>query len=424
LTTEDRLRVESIGRAGETRMSGRWLRAVYIVGMTLVLLVVANRLVRTLDLNPMTVAQNKALMFLGPRTADDPVYSPLPENRRERLSILFTGNSQTYSVMDFSQGESNMITSLSDILNNGVETSSSRFPVRYGSEGNLRMSELLIKSADAVVASERRPDVLICSIVLDGLRWVDARAELTQHAKDPDIRRELDRLVGNQSEFPLATRVIESMATTAEVESGDEPQALQAGVQPKEVFQAGKKSAKGFSAARAEDWLQGRLDESVPLFGKRRMMYTEFIYYYIAARNAVFRLDTSTRRPIPQGLYQTNMQLVELTLRYLREHGVHAVLYFAPVRPIEPNPYVPADIERFRQDLPAVCARQEAVCFDYSNLVPEEMWTKYPNYIPGQAGQRDYAHFTGRAHRKVAEQLASDLGPYLNRWLNQKAQQK
>jgi len=424
LTTEDRLRVESIGRAGETRMSGRWLQAIYVVGMTVLLLIGANRLVRSLDLNPMTVAQNKALMFLGPRTADDPVYSPLPDNRRERVSILFTGNSQTYSVMDFSPGESNMITSLSDILNDGLETASSKFPIRYGSEGNLRMSELLIKSADAVVASGHRPDVLICGIVLDGLRWVDARAELTQHAKEPDIRRELDTLVANKAEFPLATRVIESMASTADVESGDEPQALQPGVQPKEVFQAEKKLAKGFSAARAEDWLQMRLDESVPLFGKRRMMYTAFIYYYVTMRNAVFRLDTSTRRPIPQGLYQTNMQLVELTLRFLREHGVHAVLYFAPVRPIEPNPYSPADIERFRHDLPAVCARQGAVCFDYSNLVPEEMWTKYPTYIPGQAGQRDFAHFTGRGHRKVAEQLASDLGPYLNRWLNQKTQQK
>jgi hypothetical protein len=392
--------------------------------MTVLLLMVANFMVRKLDLNPMTVAQNKALMFLGPRTADDPVYSSLPENRPDRLSILFTGNSQTYSVMDYSPGESNMITSLSDILNGGVETSSAKFPVRYGSEGNLRVSELLIKSVDAVNASSRKPDVLIGSMVLDGLRWVDARAELTQHAKDPQMRKELDALVNSRSDFPLATRVIDSMSTTADVESDDQPQALQPGVQPKDVFQSGNTSTKRVSAARAEDWLQSRLDSSLALFGKRRMMYTLFIYYYLAARNGLFRLDTSTRRPIPQGMYQTNMQLLELTLQYLREHGVHAVLYFAPVRPIEPNPYNPPDIERFRRDLPAVCARQGATCFDYSNLVPEEMWTKYPTYIPGQAGQRDFAHFTGKAHRRVAEQLASDLAPYLRKWSEEKARGK
>ena len=425
MTNEDTLSIESLDRPGtSTRVSARWARAIYVVGMTVVLLFSANLLVRRLDLNPMTVAQNKALMFLGPRTTDDPVYSPLPENRSDRLSILFTGNSQTYSVMDYSPGESNMITSLSDILNGGVETANARFPVRYGSEGNLRVSELLIKSADAVNASGRRPDILICSMVLDGLRWVDARAELTQRAKDPQMHKELDALVSGRSDFPLATGVINSMANTADIESGDQPQALQPGVQPKEVFQSESKYNKRFSAARAENWLQSRLDASVPLFAKRRMMYTLFIYYYLAARNGLFRLDTASRRPIPQGMYETNMQLLELTLLYLREHKVHTVLYFAPIRPIEPNPYNPPDIERFRRDLPALCARQGATCFDYSNLIPEEMWTKYPTYIPGQSGQRDFAHFTGRAHRKVAEQLASDLAPYLRKWSEEKVREK
>jgi hypothetical protein len=402
-----------------------WGRAVYVTAATFLLLVAANIWARKLDLNPMTVAQNKNLMFLGPRTSTDPVYSSLPANAKDRVSILFTGNSQTYSVMDYSPGDSNMITLLSDRLNGGVETPSAQFPVRYGAEGNLRMSELLIKSADAVSAAERHPDVLICSIVLDGLRWVDARAEIAQRSKDPAIRQELDALIRANPQFPLADRVVESMAASADVQSDDQPQALQVGVQPKEVFQAGPpKSERAFSAARAEDWLQSKLDASIPLFAKRRMMYGLFIYYYLATRNAFLRLDTATRRPIPKGMYDTNVQLLELTLQYLREHGVHAVLYFAPIRPIEPNPYNPPDIERFRQDLPALCARQGAVCFDYSNLVPEEMWTNYPNYIPGQSEQRDFAHFTGRGHRRMAEQLASDLGPYLRAWRNQKLQQK
>ena len=92
-----------------------------------------------------------------------------------------------------------------------------------------------------------------------------------------------------------------------------------------------------------------------------------------------------------------------------------------PIRPIEPNPYDPADIVRFRQDLPDLCARQNAVCFDYSNLVPENMWTVYQDNEPtGKTGQLDYAHFTARAHRKVAEQLTSELIPYLRQWLAEK----
>src|SRR5262249_57338005 len=124
--------------------------------------------------------------------------------------------------------------------------------------------------------------------------------------------------------------------------------------------------------------------------------YGLLVSFYETQRNRVFRIDTSTRRPIPGETYRTNLQLIEMALAYLREHGVHAVVYFAPVRPVEPNPYDPADIARFRQDLSGMCNRQSAICLDYSNLVPEEMWTVYQDNEPtGKQGQRDYAHFTG-----------------------------
>ena len=400
-------------------------RVAYVITATLLLLAGVNLWARKLDLNPMTVAQNKNLMFLGPRSENDPVYSRLPVNGRERLSILFMGNSQTYSIMDFTPGDSNMITSLSDLLNEGQETSSSKLPVRYGSEGNLRMSEFLVKSVDAVVDSEHRPDVVLCGIVLDGLRWVDARAELAQRTSVPAIHQELTKLVSSDPQNPQAARVVEGMFAAPKVETGEQTQSLEIGVQPHEVWQSdAPDQEKGLSATRVENWFQTRLDTALPLFAKRRMFYTLFITYYLASRNALLGLNTSTRRPISPGMYQTNLQLIEMTFKYLREHNVHAVVYFAPIRPTEPNPYSPPDIARFRQDLPAICARQGAVCLDYSNLVPEEMWTNYPDYIPGQAQQRDFAHFTGRGHRRVAEQLASDLSPYLQAWRTQKLQQK
>jgi hypothetical protein len=397
-------------------------RAVYTVGVTALLVFFVNLQVRKLEIDPMKAAQDSKLMFLGPRSPSDPVYSPVPPNTRDHVSILFTGNSQTYSIMDYSPGESNMITLLSDMLNNGQETASAEFPVRYGAEGNLRMSELLIKSADAVVASDHRPDVLICGVVLDGLRWADARAEIAQRSRLPAIHSDLDAVIKERPDLTLAARVVESMRASPDVQANATPHALETGVQPKEVFQnATHDSTVSWSPSAVEDRLEAALDRHVPLFAKRRMMYTYFIDHYLAARNALLHLDTSTRRAMPQGMYQANLQLIELSLEYLRRHGVHAVFYLAPIRPIEPNPYEPRDVERFRVDFLQICARQQATCFDYSNLVPESMWTNYPQYIPGQSGQRDYAHFTGRGHQRVATQLAQDLRPLLTAWRAQKS---
>src|SRR5262245_38880786 len=125
------------------------LRAGYVATTTLLLVAGVNLWIRNLNTNPLTVAQNARVMFTGPRDQADPVYASLPASDSQQLSILYIGNSQSYAIMDYQPGELSMITSLSDILNGGRETSASQFPVRHGSEPNLRMSEVLVKSVTA-----------------------------------------------------------------------------------------------------------------------------------------------------------------------------------------------------------------------------------------------------------------------------------
>jgi hypothetical protein len=385
-------------------------RAGYVATATLLLLLATSFWVRSLDTNPLTIAQNQRVMFTGSRDKNDPVYSPLPVNSPDRLSILFIGNSQSFAIMDYSPGDQCMITSLSDMLNGGTETETAQFPVRYGSLPNLRMSEVLIKSVNGVADTQHRPDVVLVGVVLDGLRVLEARSELVQTAGTSTVSGELTTLVQCSPEFPLAIPEVKTLSAAPETQAGAPQSQTTAGLQGR------------LNPGTAEDRLEAKLDRSIPLFGKRKEMYALLVRLFEAQRNAFLKIDTSSRRPIANAAYQTNLQLIEMTLKYLREHNVHPVLYFAPIRPVEPNPYVPADIARFRQDFLALCARQGSLCLDYSNLVPEEMWTVYQDNEPtGKTGQRDYAHFTARAHQKVAAQLMADLLPHLRDWLSEKS---
>ena len=385
------------------------LRAGYQIGLVVLVLFTAGLGASREKIDPLTAAQNERVMGGGPRREGDPVYADLPVNQPERLSIYYTGNSQVYAIMDYAPGDATMVAYFSDLLNDGWEQPTSRFAVRIGSEPNLRMSELLLKSVLLAVDTEHRPDVIVAGIVLDGLRWIDARQTLAVQANRSYVRPLLSALVQMSPDLPAARRVVQEM-----MQGGDSASAESSDVQAEEAT-----AYHGPVTESLERWLKIQLGASIPVFRERRHLHEQFILYYTVWRNRVLGINTATPRVISPGMYQTNLELIEMTLRFLSERGVYAVFYFAPIRPIEPNPTQPDDVARFRNDLRTMCARYDVVCLDYSNLVPEEMWTNYSE-DGMHRGERDFAHFTARAHRYLAEQLVTDVLPHLESWLSQK----
>ncbi len=89
------------------------------------------------------------------------------------------------------------------------------------------------------------------------------------------------------------------------------------------------------------------------------------------------------------------------------------ILYLGPIRPIQPNRNTPEDIARFRKDIPTLCRAYKATCLDYTDLIPPDLWTNYPDEDIAAGGQLDFAHFTGAGHRLLAERLIADVGPLL-----------
>ncbi len=111
-----------------------------------------------------------------------------------------------------------------------------------------------------------------------------------------------------------------------------------------------------------------------------------------------------------------------MAFRFARQNGIQVVVYLAPIRPIQPNPNLPAEVAKFRRDLPLLCSKYGVTCFDYTDAVEEKLWTNYPDNEAGVENQRDYAHFTGAAHRLIAEKLFGALEPMLPAWQKTRSQ--
>lgn len=334
------------------------------------------------------------------------ILADLPPNRPDRLSVLYVGNSQTMAIMDMQPGDRIVAAWLASLLNGGGEEA---FAVRFASEANLTMSELLIKTIVAALDPSRRADVEIVGIVLDGLRWVEARGDLVKLGESLGFHEEVRRLLANGPPLPAAARAVEGLVQRAGAAS--EPERGAAATPGRDVR----------PAARIERQLQDRAEKLVPLFRARRDLLGRLNLQYTTLRNWAFGFKTTTRRPIAPALYATNLELIELTLRFLRERGIKPIIYVAPMRPLEPNPYVPEDVDRFRADLARLCQGYGAIYLDYSRVIPEPLWTNYPESDrSGVGGQPDFAHFTGKAHRVLAERLVTDVGPMLHSWLAHK----
>lgn len=399
----------------------------YVPGTVVVLLIGVNIVVsRMTPVDPMVAGQNARLSFQAGGRVGDPtvrltplagvqgeptkataaILAELPANHRDSLSILYIGNSQTMAIMDMEPGDRIVPAWLVELLNDG--RGDEPFAVRLASEANLTMSELLIKSIVAALEPSRRPDVEIVGIVLDGLRWVEARAELVTLAGSPAVREHVRRALAAGPPLPAAARSLETLArsdgTAARAERDDATT---------------RRDERAID--RAERRLQRWSETNITLFGARRNLLGAINLKYTELRNWAFGFRTTTKRPIAPALYATNLELIELTLRFLHQQGIRAVFYVAPIRPRDPGPYVAEDVERFRRELARLCERYGAVYADYTRVIPGNLWTNYPDSDrSGVGGQPDFAHFTGRAHRQLAERLAADIGPRLRTWLAQK----
>lgn len=406
------------------------LRRIYVpVASTLLFLVVGNAMAfRVSNFNALTANQNarlafqtrdetKSLKISGLSSSEMSLASSVLNRDKApsagRPQLLYIGNSQTMAIMDRQPGDLTSPQWLQVLLAQRAKASSSSnfVEVRLGSFPNITPTETLI---ELVAAHENRPghvDKLVLCSVLEEMRNVGVRDEVEKMARRAPVAAELARLAKQnpdlrEAQVPLRPYIgAKSTSSSSSSSAGSSSNAA-----PTATVAASGQSSTDFTAP-----LETRLQdgaERLPIFAQRTNLYGQAYSLFYAFRNRLAGINSSSPRPVPPGDYATNLQLLELTLRYARSQKIPVTVYLSPIRPIQPNPNVASDVARFRRDVPALCKRLNAVCLDYLDIVPEKLWTNYTD-AEGQGGQRDFAHFTGAAHKLVAEKLITDVGDRL-----------
>jgi hypothetical protein len=388
----------------------------YVPVTSLILVLVLAHWLHTAAFDPLIAAQNERIRFQtggeasnnsAGLTAAELVLaeSVLKKGRTpdaKHTELLYIGNSQTVAIMDQAPGD--MITPqwLQVLLarqNTPQKNSEGAKPieVNLGSLPNITAPELLIQLVAAGERSPRQADILIVAAVLEEFRGLGIREEVAELASAPEVKTRLHSLVEQGSDLPTVRTSLQTLLNQS-VSSAELPLTTNSSDSP--------------YAKRLEQRLQ-KSSESIPLFADRDNLRAQVALSYHEWRNRLLGITTASVRPVPESSYRASLEMIELAFRYAQLAKIKVVLYLAPIRPIQPNPNLPSDVARFRRDLPTLCQKYGAKCLDYVDLVPEKLWTNYPDYTVGSKGERDYAHFTGAAHKLLAEKLMADAWPQL-----------
>ncbi|HKQ63019.1 MAG TPA: hypothetical protein VJS92_17135, partial [Candidatus Polarisedimenticolaceae bacterium] len=302
--------------------------------------------------------------------------------------LLYVGNSQSMAIMDAEPGDLTSPQWLQLLLD---RSGPPPVDVRIGSQPNLTQTESLVLLVAAVQQGRPPLDLFLGAQVLEEYRDLGVREEIARRVADPAVAAVLARLVRDNPDLPAACAALEPLL--------------------RQRHEGGERPARGW-AARLDRAVNGAA-ERLPLFAERRELRTHIGLSFYAWRNRLLGIHSSTARPVPEATFRSSLELLELILRYARERQIGVALYLAPIRPIQPNPNLAGDVARFRRELPGLAARYGVACVDYVDLVPEALWTNYPDEVEGTSGERDFAHFTGPAHRRLAEALRRDLAAWL-----------
>lgn len=389
----------------------------YVPVVSLVLVLALAYSLHTSAFDPLVASQNQRIRFQtggessGNSNGLTPTEVSLAESVLEKhrgvpdgkhTELLYIGNSQTIAIMDPKPGDLvspqwlQVLLARQNTASPKNSDSVKPIEVNLGSLANITAPELLIELVSAGERSPRQVDTLIASVVLEEFRGLGVRDEVAELAAAPETNARLCSLAELGRDLTSAHNSLHAL-----LESGAASR---------------NGSTLAVSHASYAQRLEGRLQhssESIPLFADRDNLRAQVALGYHEWRNRLLGINSASIRPVPEAPYRASLEMIELALRYAQSAKIQVFLYLAPIRPIQPNPNLPGDVAKFRRDVPALCKRYNVKCLDYVDLVPENLWTNYPDYAVGTEGQRDFAHFTGAAHKLVAEKLIADVGAQL-----------
>jgi hypothetical protein len=272
--------------------------------------------------------------------------------------------------------------------------------VRVGATPGMHIAEMLLRTIGASEQNPRQSDVVVADLALAEFREVGVRDEISALATKPEVNSALRSLTSANPDLADAGKMLRPL-----LESREQP--------------AANSSADESLASRLEDSLQ-RGAEKWSFVAQRERLVAIGLLRYAQWQHRLLHITSDTRIPTHSEPYRTNLQLLELLMRFAKARDIHPIFFFGPVRDLEPNPDDPHDLTRMRQDITGLCRQYAVSCFDYSREVPEGYWADYSANQRGafamMAGQHDFYHFKEEGHRALAERIISDSGSKFMEW--------
>jgi hypothetical protein len=319
-----------------------------------------------------------------------------------RAQLFYLGDSQVFSRPDAPPGALNAAQWVQILLS---RQDNRAVRVRIGATPGMDVQEMLLRITAASEEKPRQDDIIVADLALAEFRDLGVRGEITSLATEPPVNSALKSLVSANPDLTDANKTLDAVLNPQEKSSG------------------GGASTKAL-AERTEDTLQREADRW-SFFAQRENLVALGLLRYAQWEHRLLHITSDTRVPTHAEPYRANLQMLELLMRFAQARNIHLILFFGPVRDLEPNPDAPADLARMHRDITGLCQRYAVTCLDYSRVIPEASWADYsPNQrgaFAMMAGQHDFFHFKEEGHKALAEKLISDAGPQILQWSNQAA---
>ena len=292
----------------------------------------------------------------------------IPDARRQPLIVL-SGMSQMYAINDPQPGDEIIVEHLDDALApTGVRAFGLAAP-------NLDNEEALLYLLSTAIDAKTKPAAFVYGVCFDKFRNVDLRPGLTRFLREtPGLREAWLGVCDARSEkYPMACAKIRAVAGPLQTSDGAPEDDL-------------------------EHRLRAELGGVVPMIGSSTDLnaYAQIAFYDI--RNWLFRIRSSSKRPLLESAYRLNQQLLELMADVAKEQGVTLMLYIIPLNSLADNPYVPEQYESFKHWLGGFAAARRIPFENLEAAVKQENWGLLN-------GEPDYKHFRERGHEETAAAL-------------------
>ncbi len=303
-------------------------------------------------------------------------------------SLLMLGNSQVFEIPGFVAGDLATPQWLQIFLS---RRASHAVGLQSGALGGMTAGEMLVRTVQWGATFDKSGQLLI-AIHPSEFSQVVIRSEIAAASTNPQVKATLSDMVQRNPDLPLAAAEVKRLLTLP---------------------------PPGGRMEKFESGLQNGVARSLPIFARRDDLLAVGDLLFVRERNRIFGIKTMRLTPFKPESYRTNLEFLELILRYARKNGIATYLYLAPVRPAAESVYADSDVSAIASDVTALAGRYGAQLKNYQRILPEQYWTRYPdnrhNRIEDIAGQPDPAHFMEPAHKMLAEAIDQSWGELMVR---------